>query len=82
MHENRDNRWATLGKSDNRALKNDLNNLTVKQIEFCETRNDHIFKPKTIKSALPTKIFHHGYFSRHNRNRNMLPELKVKTAGN
>ncbi len=82
MHDNRDNKWAALGKNGSNGINNNLNNLTVKEIEFTEANNDHIFKPKTIKPALPTKIYHHGYYNRQVRNRKMLPELKVKTAEN
>lgn len=38
-----------------------------------------ILKPRNLKPAMPTKIYHHGYYKAQNKNKKMLPGLSIKS---
>lgn len=78
MNEDMENNGFQHSKPTNNPISNNLNNLTIKQISFGSQNDQLIFRPKTLKPNLPTKIYHHGYYKTQTRNKKMLPELGLK----
>ena len=79
MSINLENRWPSLSKNDTNIPTNNLNNLTIKEIEFNNHNEQNIFRPKNMKYAIPTKIYHNGYYKLQNKNKKMLPGLQFKS---
>lgn len=50
-----------------------LNNLSINEIEFNNKSENVALKFRNLKPVLPTKIYHHGYYKAHNKNKKMLP---------
>lgn len=78
MSDNDDNQWGGLAKNGNTLINTNLNNLTIKAFEFRNQNDEGLFRPKPIKPALPTKIYHHGYYKIQQKNKKMLPGLSIK----
>ncbi len=78
MSDSLENRWLGLAKNGSGGANTSLHNLTIKEIEFNNQNEQSALRPKNLKPAMPTKIYHHGYYKVQNKNKKMLPGLPVK----
>lgn len=75
MSDSLENQWQGLARNGNALVVNNLNNLTIKEIQFSSHNQQQIERPKTLKAGLPTKIYHNGYYKIQNKNKKMLPDI-------
>lgn len=50
-----------------------LNSLSINEIEFNSKSENVALKLRSLKPVLPTKIYHHGYYKAHHKNKKILP---------